>query len=135
MQGSILLQQHQHKLSATSKACTLCVLEHGSDDRLAPGNITATGQPSKAPAHSNVRSHDPLMAMSNTSYADRHTAPLTSYVFLEDAVCWRICWLVEGSASRVTLFRLMPKTSCTSGLYVHVCCTACSAAHSASAPL
>ena len=81
-----------------------------------------------------LQGHDLLTARSNTSYADCHTAPITSYVFLEDAVCWRICWLVEGSASRVTLFRLMPKTSCTSGLYVHVCCTAC-AAHPASAPL
>ena len=60
---------------------------------------------------------------------------LTSYVFLEGAFWWSICWLAEGSESRVTLFRLMSSTSCTRGLYVQVCCTACTNHSRSHAPL
>ena len=65
--------------------------------------------------------------------ASAAAAWLTSYVFFDEALVCSRFWLAEGSGSRVTLLRLMPSTSCISGLYVHVCCTACSHACSSSA--
>lgn len=48
-----------------------------------------------------------------------------SKVCLEAALACMRCWPGEGSASTVTLLRLIPSTSCTSGLYVHACCSTC----------
>ena len=48
-----------------------------------------------------------------------------SNVCLEGGLCCSSCCPGVGSASTVTLLRLSPSTSCTSGLYVHACCSTC----------